>query len=143
MPIAVLIGLFAFKDYFLEQMSQTISATNNNSGIPEYFKDYDLSQKNTEIKGTLLEFGATNCSACRQMEKVLAELRLTYHTQLNIDFINITTKEGLATGRKFGLVMIPMQVLLDAQGNVVFRHTGYIGTNELSNQIKKKLNLNI
>lgn len=119
-----------------------MSAANNDSGLPEYFEEYDLSQKNTPITGTLLEFGASNCSACRQMEKVLAELRTTFSTELNIDFINITQKEGLATGRKFGLVMIPMQVLLNKEGKVVYRHTGFIGTGELSVQINKYLDLN-
>lgn len=45
-------------------------------------------------------------------------------------------------GRQFGVVMIPMQVLLNGEGKVVFKHNGYISTKELSKQINNHFNLN-
>lgn len=139
LPLAVMIGLFSFKNYFLGQMSDYISASNKNTTIPKYFEDYDFSKKNTPINGTLLEFGALNCSACRQMELVLNDIKEAYKKTLAVHFINITEKDGIELGRQFGVVMIPTQVLLDKDGRVVYKHVGYISTSDISTHIETKV----
>jgi thioredoxin-related protein len=45
----------------------------------------------------------------------------------------------MAMARDFGIITIPMQVLLDHSGNVVFKHSGYIPTKELSAKIDNLL----
>lgn len=140
-PIALIIALFVFKQYFLNELSNSIASGNAPPGTENYYSEYDLSTSQTQFKGSLLEFGAKNCSACRQMAKVLEEIRVAFPRELQIEFINTTTKEGLTKGKKFGLIAIPMQILLDNEGKLVFRHTGYISTADLSQKIKHHLNI--
>ena len=44
-------------------------------------------------------------------------------------------------GKKFGLVMIPMQVLLNREGEVVYKHIGYISSEDLSDSIETALKM--
>jgi len=142
LPLAAVIALFAFRGYFLDRVSNSMAARHNTSGSGEYYQQYDLTAAGADARGTLIEFGASNCSSCRQMKKVLEEIATRYPGVLNVENIIITEREGLELGRDFGLIAIPMQVLLDREGRVVFRHSGYIATDELIRQINTNLQLN-
>lgn len=141
-PILVLIGLFIFRNYYANHLSDEITIKNHSGNNPKTYPQYDLTSDRTNYHGTLLEFGANNCSACRQMEVVLKEIRSEYSDRLIIRFINTTRKEGLIIGREFGIISIPMQVLINKQGEVVFKHTGYISTDDLKEHINNKLLIN-
>jgi len=140
LPIAAIVGLFVFKNYFLDKVSNSLAVANH-QGEAAHFAEYDFSDSSKKIRGTLLEFGATNCSACRRMEKVLAEIKTAFPEHLHVEFINITEEQGLEQGREIGLVMIPMQALLNPEGRVVFKHVGYISTGDLKEQINGYLPL--
>ena len=142
LPILVLIGLFVFKRYYVDDLSDAIANNFQTTDTPKKHEQYDLTSDGTSYLGTLLEFGATNCSACRKMEYVLKEIRTQYADELNIKFINTTQKEGLILGKEFGIIAIPMQVLINEQGEVVYKHTGYISTDDLKEQINNKLLIN-
>lgn len=135
-PILVLIGLFVFKNYYVDDLSEELAKRSYTTETSSKYKEYDLAGSHSIYEGTLLEFGATNCSACRKMEYVLKDLRKRYSDKIKISFINTTQKEGLILGRKFGLLVIPMQVLMNKQGEVVYKHFGYISTKDLSIQIE-------
>lgn len=141
-PILVLIGLFIFKNYYVNHLSDAIANNFQSTDTPKKYEQYDLAKVSSNYQGTLLEFGATNCSACRKMEYVLKEIRTEYADELNIKFINTTQKEGLILGKKFGILAIPMQVLMNKHGEVVYKHTGYISTDDLKEQINNKLLIN-
>ena len=134
-PFLLLAGIFIFKYYYLDEVSDRMAGDLHRSGHQKRYEQFDLTSKVTDRKGTLLEFGATNCSACRRMEKVLEKIKREYSDKIDIQFINTTRKEGLLMGRDFGIIAIPMQVLLDTEGRVVFKHTGYIAPEDLSDKI--------
>lgn len=73
---------------------------------------------------TLVELGSTTCVPCQMMKKVLTGVHARYGENLNILFFDVTTHPNF--GRKFSVNMIPTQVFLDAIGNEVFRHEGYL-----------------
>lgn len=135
LPFLVLAGLFIFKQYYLDEVSDKMASRFHDGASSETYEEFNLTRKSTAFRGTLLEFGATNCSVCRQMEKVLSELSEKYSHNIDIKFMNTTEKEGLIIGRKFGMIAIPMQVLLDEKGKVVFKHIGYISAEDLSDKI--------
>jgi len=95
-------------------------------------------QKNEKEFGiTFLEFGATGCISCRKMEIVMQEVKEKYPQKVNVKFYNILLPENQEMMKYFGIAVIPTQVLLDASGNEVFRHTGYFTTAELEQEFIK------
>ncbi len=144
--IAFLTGmliLFFQKERILNNVSNiSAKAILNNPGISDsnlIYEQFKLEKDGSDIKGSFLEFGAKNCLACRRMEKVVDEIKIQYNGFIDVHFYNVTERDGLELGRQFGVVMIPMQVLLDKNGQVVYKHVGYISSMDLAEQI----NLNI
>ena len=72
---------------------------------------------------TLLEFGAGHCMACQAMMPVIDKLREQYQGKLRVISVNIDTQRELT--EKYGITMIPQQVLLAPDSHEIGRHTGY------------------
>jgi thioredoxin 1 len=72
----------------------------------------------------LIDFGDELCASCKMMEVVLDELARDYDEKLMIRSANIHEQEALT--EKYAVRMIPTQIFLDAQGNELFRHEGFI-----------------
>lgn len=85
---------------------------------------------------TFLEFGAVGCDACKKMEKVLEEVKTKYKEKVQVRFINLMKKGTSEWAEYFEVETIPTQIILDSAANVVFRHVGYIPTEELEKQFK-------
>jgi len=102
---------------------------------------YNYENNHEGYKITFLEFGATGCSSCRMMEKVMNEVRSKYPSEVKVTFINVLLPVNQDKMKYFGIAAIPTQVLLDISGKEVFRHTGYYSFDEL-NQEFQKTNLN-
>ena len=95
-------------------------------------------QKNGKGFGiTFMEFGATGCISCRKMEIVMKEVKEKYPQKINVKFINVLLPENQDMMKYFGIAAIPTQVVLDASGKEVFRHTGYYSSDELEKEFQK------
>ncbi len=95
-------------------------------------------QKNGKGFGiTFLEFGATGCISCRKMEIVMNEVKEEYPQIVNVKFFNALLPENQDMMKYFGIAAIPTQVILDASGKEVFRHTGYYSSEELEKEFQK------
>lgn len=77
-----------------------------------------------------LEVGSDSCHSCRVMGKMLYSIKEA-DPKLNIYFINVHEERGVANALK--IMMIPTQIIFDANGTEVFRHIGVIEEDELSN----------
>jgi thioredoxin 1 len=77
----------------------------------------------------LLDFGAGKCINCKLMNKVLEELRSEYSDQLDIRFIDVWENES--AGKAYSIHMIPTQIFMDAEGNELFRHEGFISKEDI------------
>ncbi len=97
--------------------------------------NYRNSKEHYQI--TFLEFGATGCSACRKMEKVMEEVRSKYPSEIKVQFLDVLLPANQDMMKYFGVAAIPTQVLLDVSGKEVFRHTGYFSFNDLVNEFQK------
>ena len=84
---------------------------------------------------SLLEFGRGICPTCRQMEPIIAEIASEYKGRLNVRSVSLDEEREL--GARFGINLIPTQVLLDAQGREIARHVGFIAKEELVAKMKE------
>lgn len=77
----------------------------------------------------LIDFGAGQCATCKMMDVVLNELARAYSGKLLIRFVD--AKEDTAQAEQYKIRMIPTQVFLDADGNELFRHEGFISKEDI------------
>ncbi|MDZ7741103.1 MAG: thioredoxin family protein [Bacteroidota bacterium] len=136
LPIAIIASLFIFQKSILRELSE-LSIKNQRTGVFNKYEDYDFTDGEKTFKASLLEIGAETCPSCRRMKKVIERIHDHYAGNLHVERINITKKEGLNKAKEFGLIMIPMQVLLNQKGELVYRHTGYISFDDLSEKIEQ------
>lgn len=143
LPIVGLIILMTQKDKIMNSLSdftaKSLSNASSSSGEEDVYQAFTLPESNSSCKGTLIEFGAENCISCRRMKSTLKEIEASYSDKIAIQVFNITEPDGLEMGKKFGMVMIPMQVLLDRNGKVLFKHVGFITSEALSEKINQLL----
>jgi thioredoxin 1 len=96
-------------------------------------RDNPVDQARSSGKPTLVEFGATGCTACDLMQPILSKLKEKFFSKINVVFIHIRHYPNLAFRYKINL--IPVQAFFDKTGKEVFRHMGFFPQNE----IEKKL----
>ncbi len=77
-------------------------------------------------KPMIVEFGADNCAACREMKSVLSDLEATYGDQLTIIDVEYGSTEGRQVQKAYRLIAIPTQVFFAADGKELGRHMGAI-----------------
>lgn len=140
--VLFVVALFALKGKLTEFTSKSIKAQAD-SGTMQSASTlvdslYNYTRSGLEYEITFLEFGATGCSACKQMETVMAQIQRDYPDRVNVVFVNILKKENQLLMKYFGISLIPTQVLLNSEGKEFFRHTGYLAADELA----KEFNLN-
>ena len=80
-------------------------------------------------KPRLLELGSMRCQACLEMAKVLDALRASQGERLQVDFIDVFEQVGAP--ERYKVTLIPTQVLYDAAGKEIFRHTGYFSHDDI------------
>lgn len=80
-------------------------------------------------RARLVELGSTSCASCRAMQPVLEELRRTESSWLDVVSIDVFKRREEIS--RWQLKMIPTQVLLDAQGEEIERHLGFISAADL------------
>lgn len=76
-----------------------------------------------------IEIGAKSCVPCQMMQKVMDELRTNYPGKLDIIFYDLDMDPEPA-GR-YGISVIPTQVLAAPDGTELFRHEGFYPTDEI------------
>ncbi|HBS86217.1 MAG: hypothetical protein A2W91_09400 [Bacteroidetes bacterium GWF2_38_335] len=139
LTVLVFVSLFAFRgkiSSFLSESKKAETAKNlDESEKNKYENEYNYSDQANGYKYTFLEFGAKSCVACKKMEEVL-KIVGEDHPEVNVVFHNVTTKEGQNYADYYGVVMIPVQVILDKTGKEIFRHEGYISAEDLSINFK-------
>ena len=87
------------------------------------------SQAESKPLPRLIDFGAESCATCKMMAAVLEELAGEYDNRLTIQMIN--TLEDKESAEEYSIRMIPTQVFLDAEGNELFRHEGFISKEDI------------
>jgi thioredoxin 1 len=97
--------------------------------------DSVLDQAKKDGKVVMLELGSVGCIPCEQMKPVMDKLRSGYKDKLEVYFVDV--RRDNATGRRFGVHMIPTQVFLDKNGKEFHRHVGFYAYDEITPVLKK------
>lgn len=117
--IIVAIGIFAYKNLMAPQAN------------------LDANQQQDQNLPTLLEMSSTTCPPCRKMIPIIEELQTEYEGKVNIKIVDINEYPDEAN--KYSIMVIPTQILLDVDGNVIGRHEGYIPKEDLVKVIEEKM----
>jgi thioredoxin 1 len=80
-------------------------------------------------KPRLVEIGSSRCMACIEMAKVLDALRASQGARLQVDFVDVFEQPEAAD--RYGISLIPTQILYDTAGKEIFRHTGYFAHDDI------------
>ncbi len=114
-----------------------LSATASAAGTKWYSYEDGIVAAGSLNRPVILDFYADWCSPCIAMEertypdpRVISELS---------DFvaIKVDTQKRIDIETKYGIAYYPTVVFLDAQGREVSRHIGYLGPEDMVEEIKK------
>lgn len=86
---------------------------------------------------TLVDLGAHSCIPCKQMMPILDELRTELAGRLRVQFIDVSDQKNVSTARFYNIKLIPTQIYLDADGNELWRHEGFLAKADLLEQWKQ------
>ncbi len=86
-------------------------------------------------KPAMYDFGAKYCVPCKEMQKVVAELKPLYGNQ--VEFRMVYSDEEMPLFHQYKIVAIPTQVFFDASGKVVDQHIGALSKEEVVKKLKE------
>jgi len=87
-----------------------------------------------KAKPALYEFGAGYCYSCKEMEKVMTELKPGYSDQ--VEFRMVYADKEMPLFQQYKIMLIPTQVFLDASGKEVDRHIGPLTKEEVLQKLR-------
>ena len=99
---------------------------------------FNYTKNGKDFQYSLLQFKSTGCNVCKQMEPELENIRKTKVEKVNVMVLNVMNPNSQNVMKYFGISAVPTQILLDRQGNEIFRNYGFISSSE----IKQKFNGN-
>ena len=137
--VIIVAGLLLFLLFNKNKLNEFISAEMQKQATPAdslsvaqlITTKYNYLKNELDYEFTLLEFGSTGCTACKQMEPVLEEFRQLEKPKVKVVFLNIMQPENLPQMKHFGISAIPMQIVLDREGKEIYRHYGFISSADL------------
>jgi thioredoxin len=77
----------------------------------------------------LIDLGADKCIPCKMMAPILDELKKDYAGKMEVEFIDVWKNKEQAS--RYGVRMIPTQIFYAADGKELFRHSGFIGKEDI------------
>jgi len=77
----------------------------------------------------LVDLGAGKCIPCKLMAPILVELRKEYAGRMEVVFIDVW--ENPDAGKPYDIDGIPTQIFYDAEGKELFRHSGFLGKDDI------------
>ncbi len=125
---------------FISDKMKVLNGKDTDSNVEEIIgTNYNYTKNGLNFEYTLLEFGSTGCTICKQMETELEKIRKSGTSKINVIFLNTTYPENQKFVKFYGISAIPMQVILDKNGIEIFKHYGFISAEDI---IKETLTLN-
>lgn len=77
----------------------------------------------------LVDLGSDKCSICKMMAPIIEELKEEYTGKFEVQFIDVWKNPDAA--KEYRIQMIPTQIFYDPSGQEFFRHTGFIGKEDI------------
>ena len=119
-------------DYLSQEVMIQVDDQVKNAVLHRIDSLYNYSLNERSYEYTFLEFGAEGCISCRKMKTVMEKVKKYYPNKVNVVFVNTLHAENQDIMNLFGIFSIPAQILLDKEGKLFYRNTGYIPFEDLS-----------
>lgn len=136
--ILLIVGFLSrttLNNFISQKMKEQTSTETALSVEKQLETKYNYLQNKQNFEFTLIEFGSTGCTICKQMEPVLEEIKKSEKPKVNVVFLHIMHPESQSMMKYYGISAVPMQILLDKQGKEFFRHYGFISAEELQTKL--------
>lgn len=85
---------------------------------------------------TLVEFYATWCGPCREMQTILEDLERTMRTRADVIRIDTDSSENSDLTRQHRIMSVPTFILY-REGRVMWRHSGVVSLETLTDIIRR------
>jgi thioredoxin 1 len=95
---------------------------------PEGMEGMGAASSNGDLP-QLVDLGSTTCVPCKAMAPILDELGATFAGQFEVVFIDV--REDGDAAEQYGISIIPTQIFLDADGNELYRHQGFLSRDDI------------
>jgi len=82
-----------------------------------------------------VEVGSTTCIPCKTMAPIVAGLAKTYKGKLAVESVDFV--DDRAAAQRYGVRVIPTQILFDASGREIFRHVGVYSRKDILAKFKE------
>jgi len=83
----------------------------------------------------LLEFGAGHCISCKEMAKIIEELKTTIGDKVEFRMVYADKEKPLF--QQYKIMLIPTQVFLNSEGKEVDRHVGALTKEQVLTKLKE------
>jgi len=83
----------------------------------------------------IYEFGTGFCYSCKEMEKLMAELKTSLSD--NVEFRMVYADKEKPLFQQYKIMLIPTQVFLNAEGKEVARNVGALSKEQLVAKLKE------
>lgn len=109
------------------ELDEKIAAAENKSAVEPANKE----AWNSEIILRFLEIGSDGCVPCKMMRPVMERVSENYDN-VRVLFYEVNSDTGRAIAQKYNVRLIPTQIFLDNDDNVIKRHEGFYAFEDMS-----------
>jgi thiol-disulfide isomerase/thioredoxin len=130
----LLLGYFMkdnLNNFISEKMRESNDSTEVLSGERWVDSLFNYTQNNKNFEYTLLQSKSTGCTICKQMEPELEKVKNTPGEKINVVVLSVMNANSQNVMKYFGISAVPTHLILDKQGNEIFRKYGFISGEEL------------
>ncbi|WP_167619883.1 thioredoxin family protein [Maribellus sediminis] len=141
--VAGLLVALVFKSKIYDYIGSEVRKTTTEETqfvAKEYIqKHFNYQANKLNFQFTMLEFKSSGCTICKQMEPVLESLKNWEVAKVNVQVIQILNPDSQELMKFYGISAVPTHLILDKQGNEVFRKYGFVSEEEFKNIIQSKI----
>ena len=91
-----------------------------------------------EIKIRFLELGSKTCIPCKMMKEVMEKVEENY-SSVKVEFYDVNDPDGRIKAQLYKIRVIPTQIFLNENNEVIHRHEGFYPYEQLSEFLDKAL----
>jgi len=93
--------------------------------------------KDLPVKGmvTMIDLGAKKCIPCKMMAPIMEKMERKYEGKAAVVFIDVWEHREQAV--RFGIRAIPTQIFFNADGEEVYRHSGFMNEKAIVSVMEK------
>lgn len=105
-----------------------LPCVSQDDGLP---KADSVKTENTSGLPIVMKIGRTTCIPCRQMSKLLSQMKPKLEGKANVEIVDID--EDPDAVKRYNVTGIPVTIFFDVSGNEVYRQIGLLEEKEINN----------